>query len=133
MCNKEKSNQCGKPIDIQIFRSDLVAMCVQILNNIEPFSLVDEFEPMMKYMNTSDKQYFQKLFALHNDLVYWILEKQSLLLKAETIQQLYTLYWQISNGLKKKQEQLNHLVRESIKDSRHNLDKIRSRCGFIPS
>jgi len=130
--NNESRIPTREFIDIEKLRSDLISMCLEILNNIEPYSQVDEFKPVMEYISTRDKKYFQELFGLHNDLVSWLQKKQSLLLKAGTVQELFTIYWHISNGFQNKQEQINDLLRESIKESRDRLSKIQSRHRFSP-
>jgi hypothetical protein len=78
----------------------------------------------MESTHPKNKKTFRKLLELHNELVLWLEKQKLLLIKARSIEELGTIYCEISNGFRKKEIQLDNLLRQSIEESRNNFKNI---------
>ena len=96
-------------------------MCDQLLKNLNGYSEVDQIKIIMQYTDLNNKKTFEKLLRLHHELVVWLEKEKSFLIKASSIQELATIYRDISKGFRKNETQLACLLRQSIEESRNIL------------
>jgi|GEM_PF-3310155 len=128
--NKKQSNYDDKSMDIENLRSDILLVCKDCLENVMQITKDMPITNILNLATVADMKGIQKTLVIHEEFVRWLQKQMSLVAKSSTIDELSSIYNQISTGLAAKSSLLDGVLREAIEDSSFSLRKKSQQMIF---